>query len=437
VALALPWLEAMTPKAARAQTGDAAKRFVGVYQPGGTTLESWLPTGSETAFTLSPILEPLQPVQHKLLVLSGLDMQSALGEQSQSGLIAFLTGTPQATAGGFAQGPSLDQVLAPLLSAGQQYPSLNMAVRWGTGKARGVAHPIDILAFADDASFTPVTPLIDPSAIWEDLVGAIDPTVATAAVAQRAQRRSVLDYLNRRYTSVAARLGSADRARLEQHLEGLRELEIRLAATGETVGCTAVDLVDTTGYDPFAGLQQTNSNDILTPETDALIPLVGTFMMDMLVMAMACDLTSVATLQWSDTEAAYSLPWLDLLEAHNYYQNNGGYRPLDITTICTWYSEMHAHLLQKMDAVDMGGHTLLDESVVFFGSEVQHPATHVKSDMPFMLAGGGGGLRGGRWLNYDGDSHNDLLVAILNLCGDERQTFGFPEYCTGPLSGLT
>jgi hypothetical protein len=97
---------------------------------------------------------------------------------------------------------------------------------------------------------------------------------------------------------------------------------------------------------------------------------------------------------------------------------------------------MHAHLLQQMDAVDMGGHTLLDESVVFFGSEVQHPATHIKSNMPFMLAGGGGGLTGGRWLSYEGDSHNDLLVAILNLFGDERQTFGFEEYCTGPLSGL-
>jgi hypothetical protein len=89
-----------------------------------------------------------------------------------------------------------------------------------------------------------------------------------------------------------------------------------------------------------------------------------------------------------------------------------------------------------MDAVDMGGHTLLDESVVYYGSHLQNVATHQKTNMPFLLAGGGGGLRPGRFLKYGGRSHNDLLVSILNLFGDTRTTFGDPEYCEGPLSGL-
>jgi hypothetical protein len=98
---------------------------------------------------------------------------------------------------------------------------------------------------------------------------------------------------------------------------------------------------------------------------------------------------------------------------------------------------MHAYLLQQMDAIDMGGHSLLDESVVFFGSELQDPPTHLKGNMPFVLAGGGGGLRGGRWLNRPGRSHNDLLVSILNLFGDSRQSFGAEQYNGGPLGGLT
>ena len=101
-------------------------------------------------------------------------------------------------------------------------------------------------------------------------------------------------------------------------------------------------------------------------------------MMDMLVMALACDLTAVGTLQWSDTEAKHTFPWLGLTEHHHFYQHDGGFRPAECETICTWYSQQHAYLLQEMAEVDMGGHSLLDESVVFFGSELQDPPSHAQ-----------------------------------------------------------
>jgi len=85
----------------------------------------------------------------------------------------------------------------------------------------------------------------------------------------------------------------------------------------------------------------------------------------------------------------------------------------------------------------MGGHTLLDESVVLFGSELQDPPLHKKGNMPFLLAGQGGGLRGGRWVKYNNLPHNNMLVSILNLFGDTRTTFGDPKFCSGPLSNLT
>jgi hypothetical protein len=160
-------------------------------------------------------------------------------------------------------------------------------------------------------------------------------------------------------------------------------------------------------------------------------------MIDMLVMALACDMTSVVTLQWTDTEAKHTFPWLHLSEHHHYYQHDGGFRPAECQTICTWYSEMHLYLLQAMERVDMGGHSLLDESVVLFGSELQDPPSHKTNNMPLLLAGGGGGLRTGRWLRYNSVSHNNLLVSILNLFGDTRTTFGDPQYCDGPLTNLT
>jgi hypothetical protein len=98
---------------------------------------------------------------------------------------------------------------------------------------------------------------------------------------------------------------------------------------------------------------------------------------------------------------------------------------------------MHLYLLQAMAAVDMGGHSLLDESVVLFGSELQEPPSHAKNNVPLLLAGGGGGLRSGRWLSYNRVPHNNLLVSILNLFGDTRSSLGEPAHCTGPLTNLT
>ena len=80
----------------------------------------------------------------------------------------------------------------------------------------------------------------------------------------------------------------------------------------------------------------------------------------------------------------------------------------------------------------MGGHSLLDESIVFFGSELQDPPGHGKTNMPFLLAGGGG-LRTGRWLKYGGLPHNRLLVSILNLFGDTRTSFGDERFAAGAL----
>lgn len=435
VAIALPWLELMHDERAAKAAATPARRFLAVFTPGGTVIDQWLPTGTETEFTLSPILKPLTPVQKQLLVLSGISMKSAIGEQQQAGIIAWLTGTRQALSGaalGYATGPSIDQVLAKTLSRGRDKQSLNLAVRWGTGKAYGLMSPIDVMSFADDAAFTPIAPQINPAAVWTELFGTPNPTQAQP----RNFDKSILDYVDRRYTGLAARIGSADKQRIEEHLSRIRELEKNLASI-TAASCATVPLVDTSDYNPAAGLQSANDGSIKDPVTDEAIPKVGKFMLDMLVMALACDRTAVATMMWSDCEAKHTFPWLNLNETFNYYQNGGGYHPIECARIGTWYAEQHSYLLQQMAAVDMGFHSLLDESVVFFGSEMSNPATHTKTDMPFLLAGGGGDLKGGRWLKYSpAPSHNDLLVSLCNLFGDQRTTFGEAQFCTGPLPRL-
>jgi hypothetical protein len=426
IAIGLPWLEAMGRPAHAA--GPAARRFVGVFQPGGTVRARYTPSGSETAFTLGPICTPLEPLQRRLLVIDGLDMKSAVGEQHQAGIVALLTGTPQA-ANGYAAGPSLDQVIARRIAAGRRRSSLQVAVRWATGKAKGRLHPINSLNFEDGAGFAPIPPRVDPGQIFDELFGTSD--------TRGARRKSILDHVDRRYQALSMRLGGDDRRRLEQHLTKLRELEASLGTVGGGAACRAPAKVDTSNYNPRTGLSADDLGDVVDAGTDAAIPKVGKFMIDMLVMALACDATAVATLQWSDTEAKHTFPWLGLRDHHHYYQHDGGFRPKECEAIATWYTQQHAYLLQQMAAVTMGDGSLLDESVVFFGSELQDPPSHGKTDMPFLLAGGGGGLRGGRWLVERGRSHNDLLLAILNLFGDQRDSFGDRRYCAGPLPGLT
>ncbi|HEX2656963.1 MAG TPA: DUF1552 domain-containing protein, partial [Polyangia bacterium] len=383
-------------------------------------------------FVLSPILAPLEPVKDRIMVVDGLTLlcgdQSKFNvEQSQGGMVGWLTGNVQPGPANFVKGPSIDQVLAARLGAQKLYPSLIMAVRWGTGKAHAKLSAMDTCTFAGDPTGAPIPPRIDLKATWQQLFGAKVPSTNDGT-----WDRSMLDALDKRYVKLAQKLGAADRQRLEAHLQRLRDLERQVAVVA---ACSPPALPDLTGYNPAP--LSSDDGALVDLATDMAIPAAGKAMMDMMVVAMACDMTAAGVLQWADSEAKYTLPWLSLPETHYFYENGGGFRPTELQKIYTWYSSQHAYLLQQLASVNLGDHSLLDETVVFFGSELQHPATHSKTDMPFLLAGGGG-LRTGRWVHYlDAPPHNNLLVALLNLYGDPRTTFGDPRCCTGALTGLT
>ncbi len=438
IAIALPWLEIMAPSKAHAQDGSSAKRFMAVYTPGGTVKNKWASNGSERSFQFGPILSPLNNLKDKILIPHGLDMKCAVGEQHQAGIIALLTGTKQqGSRNRYSSGPSLDQVIANKIGNDTSIKSLQIAIRWATGKSKGLLSPINALNFEDNGRYNPIPPRLDPVAIWNDMFGTLNNTdPQAAALLQR--KKSILDFVGKRYVSLSRQLGMDDRARLEQHLTKIREVESAIAAQGSTGGaCTKPSRVNTSDYNPKTGLNSSNNGGNKDKSTDSAIPKVGRLMMDMIVMAMACNITRVATLQWTDTEAKHTFPWLNLNEHHHYYQHDGGFRPNECEKIGRWYCEQHAYLLQQMTNVDMGGHSLLDESVVFFGSELSDPPTHRKNDMPFLLAGNGGGLRTGRMLKFNGRSHNDLLAGILNLYGQNVSSFGDKNYSNGAITNLT
>jgi len=281
----------------------------------------------------------------------------------------------------------------------------------------------------------PIPPRLDPQDIFTTLFGSLiaNPDAGAGGTDPNAllamRNKSILDFVDKKYTALESNLGADDRARLDLHLTQIRSLEQRMTIVSmpppTTSSCKAPTKVDTTGYNPTSGLNSADDGSIKDTATDMKIPLVGQFMMDMMTMALACDRTGVISLQWSDSEAKHTFPWLNLSEHHHFYQHDGGFRPTECAAIDTWYSQMHAYLLKAMAAVDMGGHSLLDETVIFFGTEISDPPSHGKANMPFMLAGGDGKtMRTGRWIKCGGIPHNKLLTSILNLYGDTRTSFG-------------
>ncbi len=448
VAIALPLLDAMLPR--RKAYAAAPQRFIPFYSPGGTVLESWRPTGTPTNYGFGSILEPLTPVKASLTVVDGLDIKvtaEGYGHPHTRGMAGILTGHPTnpgpyETCGGksgFANGPSIDQVIAAKISADRKFKSLYFAVRWPTYFYGGVRiAPTNVLSY--EAANKPLPPEMDPRIIFDKLfknVGS-DPAQMAAQTLEKSQAKSILDTVDKSYVSMSARLGMADRRKLEEHVSKIREVEKALDAVSPPAGAMCAPSFGADLQGNFASSSPTTACDGCTEASnDMLIPRTGKVMMDMMVMALACDITRVVTFQWMDLAANNSFPWLGLTDTHHGYQHDRGYQPEGIKKIDNWYAQQFKYLVDRLAAVKEGDATLLDSTISFWFKEISHPNTHSHVNMPLVLASGSqSGLKPGRWAQYKNLPHNNLLVSLLNMYGVDVKTFGKPDYCTGPLSGL-
>jgi hypothetical protein len=420
--IGLPWLESITCTA-RAQAA-ARPRFIVMFSPNGTLYERWVPTGTEAAFSLSPILSPLEPHRSDLVVVAGLDQQGGGGDGHQNGIGGMLTGNvllPGRFAGtgsspaGWADGPSVDQSVADVFAAGLPFRSLELGVQ--TGAADNFGRMIY------RARNRPLPPREDPSAVFDDVFAALS-LGPEARAERRARRTSILDHVRADLTRLSVEVSLADRRQLEQHLTYLREVEARLDAQSERPPACRVP------ERPPSAL----------PDNDAF-PDIGELQLDLLVLALACGQTRVASLQWSRSVSEVRFTWLGVTEGHHALSHmpDADSAALDkLTRINQWYAERYARLIEKLKAYAEGSGTLFDQSLLLWCNELGRGNTHSRKRAPYVLAGSAGGaLRTGRFLQYSGDiPHNDLLVSILNVLGVPSTTFGKAEWCTGALPGL-
>lgn len=163
--------------------------------------------------------------------------------------------------------------------------------------------------------------------------------------------------------------------------------------------------------------------------------------MDMIAAAFSCDLTRVASLQWSAGYPNTQYPWLNLSIHHHETSHKGPDQPgptAQLVTINRWYSEQLAYLLAKLKEIPEGAGTALDNTIVLSSSEISTSGTHDWRSMPFVLAGGAGGaFRTGRYLRYGGQTANRLFVSLCHAMGlEDVQKYGDTDGSSGPLANL-
>jgi hypothetical protein len=416
---------AFLPRSVWAATAPP-KRLVVVFSANGTIFNSWLPTGTETSFTLSPILSALAPFQKKLLVLNGINVKSAgfgPGDDHMKGMGHMLTGIellPGDTMGGagtpagFAGGISIDQRIVADIGQSTRFPSLEFGV---------MVQNSDVWArMIYSGANQPLPPMEDPVAAFARIFAGSTLSAAQTAILLK-RRQSVLDYVQGSLTGLSGRIGSDDRVRVQQHLNSVQQIEKQLLAQTGACSAPAVTSTDLTNV--------------------ANYPAIGKTQMDLLIASLACDQARVASLQWSHSVSDIPMPWLNISTGHHTLSHTADTDSPDqasLVQINTWYAQQFAYLLQGLDAViESDGSTLLDNCLVLWINELSKGNIHSHQPLPVVIAGSAGGaLRSGRLVTYSPQQpHNNLLVSIANAMGTSITTFGNPAYCTGPLSNLT
>jgi hypothetical protein len=401
---------------ARAQAGPVARRLVVFFSPNGTTHRYWRPTptaGGGFSFPAGSILEPLAPVARELVVIDGLDFKGV--SNHEGGMAAMLTGG--GGAGTETGGASVDQYVARRLSGATRFDSLELGVHtsaWGGNTQTR-------MAYRRAGEFAP--PDDDPASVYRRAFGGAEPGEADALLARR---RSVLDVNRGELLALQRRLGTTERPKLEAHLESLRRMEASLSGSPAPGG---------------AGCRTPTATP-LDPRRNDGFPEVGRAQTELMLAALACDLTRVASIQWSHTVSPTVFSWLGLDEGHHALshirdENVDGIR--QFVAAERWFAGEFAHLVARLaELPEPGGEgSMLDHSLVVWAKEMGDARLHECVGVPFVLAGRAGGhLTPGRLIQPVGEPHQKLLVSICHALGLDNQTFGSPEHGTGPLAGV-
>ena len=424
--IALPALECMAPVAQAAKgrfsgrsAGGAPVRMAFIYSPNGRIMDQWTPEQVGKNFKMSNTLSPLAKHQSNLQVLSGLDHDKAGANGDGGGDHAranatFLTGCQAKKTSGadIKIGVSVDQIAAAELGDQTLLRSLEMScdqVRQSGRCDSGYS-----CAYQYNLSWkgerTPMAPEHDPRAVFERLFGnSFGKGSAKDRARRAAERKSVLDYVMDDAKRLNKHLGHNDRYKVDEYLTAVREMEQRIEKA-EHMSQTMPDSKRPSGV-PENYREHIRS------------------MYDLMVLAFQTDSTRIASFMMAHDGSNRSFSEIGVSEGHHHISHHGGdeRKREQVAKIDKFYVEQFAYFMDRLKSTkDSDGKSVLDNSMIVFGSGMADPNRHSHADLPILLAGGGGGtLQPGRHVKFDGDVPlTNLYLSMLDRVGVKADRVG-------------
>jgi hypothetical protein len=412
-AIALPFLDGMSP--AFSAVVKPSIRFGAVYVPNGINMRTWTPAAEGTAFDLTASLKPLEPFRNRMLVLSGLNSNLPRGAQGPPGIHAractrFLSDVPPKPAEGaeLQAGISMDQIAAKELGRHTQLASLELGLE--SADSVGVCDPGFNCAYTSTISWrsetTPLPTELDPRAVFERLFGDSSNTDPAARMARMRQERSILDSVIEKVTRLERDLGPGDRAKLDEYCDAIRDVERRIQNAEEQNASNrngAVTVMQNpagipSGFNEHAGL-----------------------MYDLMALAYQCDLTRVITFMIGHEYSGRTHPEIGIPDAHHAISHHKGdpENLAKLTKVDTHHVDLFAQFIAKLKATQDGDGTLLDHSVIVYGSGMSDGNAHDPKNLPIVLMGSAGGqIRGGKHIRFAKDTPlANLHLTLLDRLG--------------------
>jgi hypothetical protein len=422
-ALALPFLEAMVPaRTALAQTAAAPKqRFVGLFVPHGAGPGHWVPaTTGKLGSELPLVWKAFEPnLKDDLVVLSGLHSRSAEPPPGVTGAdhwvaAAFMCAEkPKKTAGADVQaGMTIDQIIAQKIGADSLLPSLQMAVEDPGSNSSNCGEGYSCVYTNTISWATPTSPLpmeLNPQVVFERMFG--DGATAEQRAARRKRDQSILDSLSQSLSSLRGTLGASDRERLDDYEENVRAIERRLQIAMKA------SVVAPENIEVPVGVPQTFDEHIK-------------LQFDLLALAFEADITRVGSLLFARDLTGRRYPASEAPNASFHGVSHHGEDPariLDLAKINKYHAAMVAHLAENLKKKMEGDRSILDNSLILFGSNMGNSNQHVHHDVPHILVGKAAGkLETGRHLAYPSKTvpTGNLMLTILDKFGIHQDKLG-------------
>jgi len=377
--VALPLLDAMVPAmTALAQTPAKGRmRFGAIYIPHGAILDQWTPAATGQGFELPPTLKPLEPVRDQLVVISNLCRAGTTVGDHAVAPAGWLTGAQakKTEAEDVRAGITIDQVVAKQIGQDAVLPSLELATEDFTGYIGGCT-PAFSCAYMNTISWasatTPLPMEINPRLVFERLFGRAG--THAQRLARMQEDRSILDAVVGDLNDIQRNLGVRDRAKVKDYLDDVREIERRIQRTEEK-----------------------NRTEVRTPDAPIGIPdAFGdhvALMFDLLAVAFQSDITRVFTFMMSREASQRTFPQLELTEPWHTLSHHGykAEKLVQNARINQFNVGLFANFVQRLAATPDGDGSLLDHSLVFYGSGMSDGDTHGTDPLPLVAVGGGAG----------------------------------------------